>query len=139
MREQLRTEVLGKLEGDAYARSVLVAALGALSEISRRVAVQDAWCEPSVVRLRAAASGWSERLIGSTPACAARIGALVVRARSADSLADERSALLEAAEEILTALWALEPHTRDVGLMGEVRELVAADVELEISHLGKSR
>jgi hypothetical protein len=138
VRAQLRTEVLGKLEDDAYARSVLVAALGALGEIGRRVVVQDAWSEPSVARLRGVASSWPERLAERAPACAGRVGELVARARVASSLADERAALLEAAEEVVTALWALEPQKRDVGLMAEVRELVAADVELELAYLGKS-
>ena len=123
VRSQLRTELLGKLGDDAYARSVLISAIGVLGEVRARIAVDDAWCEPSVARFRAASARWPEPLAAN--------------ARAAGSLAAERSAWLEATEEILTAQWALEPERRDAGLMAELRALVFADSELEAAHLGK--
>jgi len=135
VREQLRKEVLGQVR-DPYARSVLVAALGVLSELGRRVVVADAWCEPSVRAFRAAAPAWAERAtVRDDPALARRVAALLAHAKDSGTLDAERASFLEAAEAILTAQWTAEPARRDAELIDELRALVAADNALELAHL----
>jgi hypothetical protein len=127
VRAQLRSELFHRLDGDDYAQSVLVAAIGVLTEVGRRVVEADAWCEPSVVALRASATSWPESLARD----------LVERSRAATSLAAERALLLEAAEVVLTAMWERAPAERDAALIAELRGLLAADTALEVAHAGR--
>jgi hypothetical protein len=127
VRAQLRSELFDRLAGDDYGQSVLVAAIGVLTEVGRRVVESDAWCEPSVVALRAAATSWPASLTRD----------LVERSRAATSLGTERTLLLEAAEAVLTGMWAREAAQRDARLIGELRTLLAADTALEVTHAGR--
>lgn len=127
VRAELRSELFHRLEGDDYAQSVLVAAIGVLTEVGRRVVEADAWCEPSVVALRAAATSWPASLTHD----------LVARSRAALSLDAERTLLLEAAEVVLTAMWQREPAQRDDALIAELRGLLASDTAREVAHAGR--
>jgi hypothetical protein len=127
VRAELRSELFHRLEGDDYAQSVLVAAIGVLTEVGRRVVEADTWCEPSVVALRASASSWPEALTHD----------LVCRSRAASSLDAERTLLLEAAEVVLTAMWERTPAERDAVLIGALRALLAEDTAREVAHAGR--
>jgi hypothetical protein len=131
VRDQLRGEVLPRMaEDDDYTRSIVVAAIGILGELSQRVVEADAWCEPSVRELRRAGATWSAHLEG---ALAVEVADLVGRSRSAPSLPAERRLLLEAAERIVTSFWAGDGTRVDEELRREVCALVAADNALEVA------
>lgn len=138
IRSQLRAEVLTRLDPaiDNYAHSVVVAAIGALREISQQIVESEQWCEPSVTALRAAARNWPARLGGDTR-CAASVARLVDAAQRTGSLAEARRLLLDAAETAITALWG-SPHGADEqALLREIRELLAVDTRLELERAGK--
>lgn len=138
VRNELRNEVLTRLhEDDDYVRSIVVAAIGVLGEVAPRVVLADAWCEPSVRELRESARSWAGRLSDDRDA-ARRVGDLVERARSAETLSAERGLLLEAAQEVVTTLWAGAPTAEGEALRREVRTLLAADAELEVERSGRS-
>ncbi len=137
IRSQLRTEVLPRLDAadDNYTHSVVVAAIGALREISLQVVESDQWCEPSVTALRAAAGEWPARC--ADPGCASRISRLVDAADRASSLAAARASLLDAAETVIEAIWASTPGADERALLREIRALLVADTQLELERAGK--
>ena len=138
IRSQLRAEVLTRLDPtvDDYAHSVVVAALGALREISLRVVESDQWCEASVIALRAAGRTWPSRL-AVVPDYADRVSLLVAAADAAASLGEARGLLLEAAETAIDAIWASPRGAGENALLHEIREILAADTERELAHSGR--
>lgn len=138
IRSQLRSEVLSRLDPavDGYAHSIVVAALGVLREIGKRVVDADQWCEPSVRVLREAAGTWPARL-DAVPEVANRIVLLLEAADSASSPAEARRQLLDAAETAIEGIWVSTRSADELTLLREIRELLAADTELELKHSGR--
>jgi hypothetical protein len=136
VRRSLREDVLGAVgEGDEHTRSILVAALGILGEVGRRVQADDGWSEPSVARLRAAAATWPGRLDErSGPA----VAELIERSRQSADLRAERLLLMAAAEKIIAAYWSGERSAVAQDLRKEVMEMVEFDNRLEVE-LGARR
>ncbi len=137
VREELRTHVLPALPDDEHARSVLVAAIGVLSEVISRVRDDDTWCEASVQRLGSAAATWPQRL-QALPDVAAAVAERVERSLLAKTPSDRRVLLLEAAEEAVVGLWAApSAGSDDLQLLhAQLRELLGEDTELELARAG---
>lgn len=136
MRRDLRAIVLPAVEDD-YVRSVIVAMMGILRELPRRICADESWCTQSVEELRAGCDRWAEALDAQE---VSTVGLRALGARAAHGTSPEtaRGHLLAAATEAVRSVWAV-PDSLDTALLADIRGVLAADLARQLSPVATTR